>query len=98
LSDEPIQAWVLDEGSKGGVERGLRLIDVDPAEVRAGLERLRRLLPDDDDPRDGSLRRWRMDEVTLSLELSAEAGVRLIGTTNIGVTGAIEVTFRREEE
>lgn len=98
MPEEPIQAWVIDEGSKSAVDRGLRRIDVDPTKVRDALARLTRLLPGDDGVADGRLPQWRMTEVTLSLELSAEAGVTLVGSTTVSVAGAIEVTFTRVEE
>jgi hypothetical protein len=97
MVDDRIRAWVLDEGSKSAIDRGLRQIDVDPAKVRDALVRLQQLLPRDDESTDGRRRQWRMTEVTLSLELSAEAGVALVGSASAGVTGGIEVTFSRVE-
>lgn len=96
MSDEHIQAWVVDESSKGAIEQGLKRIDVDPAKVRDALRRLSQLLPDADEP-DGRFQQWRMQQVTLSVELSAEAGVVLVGATKASVKGAIEVSFTRVE-
>jgi hypothetical protein len=98
MAEERIQAWVLDEGSKGALDQGLKRIDVEPSKVRDALARLTQLLPRDDSVADGRLQQWRMTEVNLSLELSAEAGVTLVGSTTASVTGGIHVTFARVEE
>lgn len=90
-----MEAWVLDEASKGLIDRQLRVVTVNGEKVRAALEELRELLPDDPEPRDGTIQRWRMDEVQLSVELSGEGGVRLLGSATVGLTGGIQVTFKR---
>jgi len=45
---------------------------------------------------DGTLQRWRMDEIQLTVEISAEGGINLIGSATVTVTGGIKVTFKRQ--
>ncbi|MFI6234605.1 hypothetical protein ACIBD9_13695 [Micromonospora sp. NPDC050784] len=92
-----VDAWVIDEHSKGLVDRQLRTITVNAERVRAALEELQVLLPDDPDPTDGSRRRWRMDEVELTVELTGEGGVKLLGSATVGITGGIRVLYKRAE-
>ncbi|MGW5576905.1 Pepco domain-containing protein [Micromonospora chokoriensis] len=92
-----MDAWVVDEHGKGLVDRQLKTITVNAEQVRAALEELQVLLPDDPDPTDGSRRRWRMDEVELTIELTAEGGVKLLGSATVGITGGIRVLFKRAE-
>jgi hypothetical protein len=92
MTDGHVRAWVLDDDSKGAVDKAVgRLADVDEGKVRAALQRLYRLLPDED-AAGRRAPRWRMEEVTMSLEISAEAGVVVAG---VGATSSIEVVFRR---
>jgi hypothetical protein len=95
VSSGQLQAWVVDEGSKGIAERQIRLVTINPDLVREGIDRLREMLPIDEPPKDGTPRRWRIAEVQVSLEVSGEGGVRLIGQATVGVTTAIQVTFNR---
>ena len=90
-----MEAWVLDESGKGLVERQLKTVTVNLERVRQSLEELRDLLPEDRPPADGTVHRWRMDEVELVLELSGEGGVKLLGSATVGVTGGIHVKFKR---
>jgi hypothetical protein len=90
-----IEAVVLDEASKGLLDRQLRVIPVDVDKVRKSLEELRGLLPTDSAPRDGTLQRWRLDEVQLSVELATEGGVRLVGSASVALTGCIQLTYKR---
>ncbi|MEU7804440.1 hypothetical protein AB0J14_37160 [Micromonospora arborensis] len=92
-----MDAWVVDEHSKGLVDRQLKTITVNAERVRAALDELQVLLPDDPDPTDGSRRRWRMDEVELTVELTGEGGVKLLGSATVGITGGIRVLFKRAE-
>jgi hypothetical protein len=96
LRESSIEVLVLDEGEKGTLDRQLKRIELDSEQVeqvRDSLERLRVLLPEDDEPRDGTVERWRMDEIKLSLDVSANGSVVLAG---IGVKAGIQVTFKRQ--
>jgi hypothetical protein len=90
-----MDAWVVDETSKGFLDRPLRNVKVNMENVRQSLEELRELLPDDPEPQDGTLRRWRMEEVELTVELSGEGSVKLVGSATVGLTGGIKVLFKR---
>jgi hypothetical protein len=90
-------ALVIDESSKGFVDRQLKVIAINSEKVKQAIEELRDLLPDDPPPTDGTLRRWRMEEVQLTLEISGEGGVTLIGSATVGVSGGINVTYKRLE-
>lgn len=90
-----MDAWVIDENSKGLLDRPLKTIKVNAGKVREALEELRELLPDQPEPRDGAVRRWRMEEVELTVELSGEGSVKLLGSATVGLTGGIKVLFKR---
>jgi hypothetical protein len=90
-----MDAWVLNEDSKGAVDRQLKRITVNVEKVRSALEELRQLLPDDEPLLDGAVRRWKMADVELTLEISAESGVELIGSASVALTGGIKVRFER---
>ena len=92
-----MEALVIDEGSKGIVERQLKSIAVNVDAVRAAIAELRSLLPDDPDPADGIRRRWHLDEVELVLEISGEGGVKLLGSATVGVTGGIKILYKRRD-
>jgi len=90
-----MEAWVVDDATKSTLGSTLRKVTVDPESVRAALSELRDLLPTADEQPTGRLEQWRMEEVELSLEISAEGGVHLIGSATVGVTGGITVKFTR---
>jgi hypothetical protein len=90
-----MEAWIVDDQTKGLLGASLRKVEVDPAKVQEELAKLKELLPQDPDPDDGTLQRWYMDEVELTVEISAEGGVQLIGSASVTVTGGIHVTFKR---
>lgn len=90
-----MEAWIVDDQTKGLLSATLRKVEVDPAKVQQELTKLKELLPDDPDQNDGTLQRWYMDEVELTVEISAEGGVQLVGSTTVTVTGGIRVTFKR---
>jgi hypothetical protein len=90
-----IEAYVVDDSTaKGGFGRAMRSIAVDSTSVRAALIELEELLPPDREP-NGTPNTWRVDEVHMTVELKAEGGVRLIGSATVGLTGGIEVVYRR---
>lgn len=85
---------VVDDGeTKGAFDRQLKRVKVDPETVRDSLQNLRQMLPDDSTPADGTVQRWRMDEVTLSLEVSADGSLLVAG---LGAKASIQVTFKRQ--
>lgn len=90
-----MEAWVVDYATKSAMSSALKRVTVDAQRVRDALSELRALLPTDDEQPTGRLDQWRMEEVELSLEISAEGGVRLVGSATAGVTGGITVKFAR---
>jgi hypothetical protein len=90
-----MEAWVVDDASKGNLDTLLKKVTVDADKVRAALSGLKALLPTDDEAPTGTLEQWRMEEVQLTLEISGEGGVRLVGSATLGVTGGIKVKFVR---
>lgn len=40
---------------------------------------------------------FRLDEVTVGIEITAEAGIRLIASGTAGATASIQLTFKRSE-
>lgn len=40
---------------------------------------------------------YQLDEVELNVELSASGSIRLIGSVEVGTTGAIKLTFKRHD-
>jgi len=86
---------VLDDASKDLLSRQLKTISLNSESMKEALSELSNLLPNPEDPLDGTLPVWRMDEVKMTLEVGAEGGLKLVGTATIAVTGGIEVTFRR---
>lgn len=89
-----MDAWIVDEQAKGLLSAPLRKVEVDPEKVKGELAKLE-LLPDNPDQDDGTLQLWQMDEIELTVEISAEGGVQLIGSATVTVTGGIHVTFKR---
>lgn len=92
-----MEAWVVDENSKGLLDRPLKSVQVHSEKVREALKELRQLLPTDPEPEDGTLHRWRMEEVELTVELTGEGSVKLLGGATVGITGGISVVFKRVE-
>jgi hypothetical protein len=90
-----MEAWIVDEQTKGLGSASLRKVEVDPEKVRKELAKLKELLPQDMDRDDGTLQRWNMDEVELTVVISAEGGIQLIGSATVTVTGGIRVVFKR---
>ena len=88
-----MEAIVFDDQEVKGLLPAARKVDIDLAKVKAQLAELQELLPPDPEPTDGTVRPWRMDEIQLTVQLSASGGVMLVGT--VGVTGGIQVTFKR---
>lgn len=93
-----MDAWVIDEESKGLLDRPLKTVKVNAERIRESLAELRELLPDDPEPQDGLVRVWQMDEVELTVEISGEGSVRLLGGATVGLTGGITVRFKRVSE
>jgi hypothetical protein len=92
-----MDAWVVDENAKGMLDRPLKTVKVNADKVSEALTELRQLLPDDPEPADGSVPRWRMAEVELTVELSAEGEIKLLGGATVGLTGGIKVLFKRAD-
>jgi hypothetical protein len=90
-----MDAWVVDESAKGMLDRPLRTVKVNAEKISEALTELRRLLPDTPEPEDGSVPQWRMAEVELTVELSAEGEIKLLGGATVGLTGGIKVRFKR---
>jgi hypothetical protein len=90
-----MDALVVDESTKDMLGRQLKTIAVNSEKVREAIRGLMDLLPSPEQNRDGTLPAWEMDKVTMTLEISAEGGVKLVGSATVAVTGGIEVTFRR---
>lgn len=89
-----MDALVVDESTKDTLGRHLKTITVNSEKVRDTIRGLMDLLPSPDD-RDGTLPSWEMDKVTMTVEITAEGGVKLVGSATVAVTGGIQVTFRR---
>lgn len=43
----------------------------------------------------GKLKNYKLDEIELNVELSASGSIHLIGSVEVGTTGAITLTFKR---
>lgn len=43
----------------------------------------------------GKIKNYQLDEIELNVELSASGSIRLIGSVEVGTTGAITLTFKR---
>lgn len=72
----------------------VREIPIGPlrASIRATVQAVRSLFDDVDDMQ-GPVR---LREAQVGLEVSASGGVNLIGTAQVGATGAITLVFRRD--
>lgn len=92
-----MDAWVVDEQSKGLVDRQLKTITVNKEKIQAALSELQDILPETSTVADGSRRQWRMEEIELTVELTGEGGVKLLGSATIGMTGGITVLFKRQK-
>ncbi|MEU4237479.1 hypothetical protein [Actinoplanes sp. NPDC026619] len=90
-----MDAWVVDENAKGLLDRPLKTVKVNADKVSEALTELRQLLPDDPEPADGTVKRWRMDEVELTVEVTGEGSIKLLGGATVGLTGGIKVLFKR---
>ncbi len=71
------------------------LVELDTAQLRNEIERVTRLVSGIlADHTDGPT--FRLKEASVSLEISAEGGVSLIGTLTAGAKGAVTLTFERK--
>ena len=92
-----MDAWVVDENSKSFSDLAMKAVPLNSEVVKSALQELRTLLPDNPDPKEGKISTWRMEQIELTVELTAEGSVRLLGGVSAGFSGGINVTFKRND-